>query len=142
MLRKGIIKKVAGDKAWVQVLSDAPADDITEQSGCTCSSCAGCHTRQDHFLVDLETEVQVGDIVELRMETFKLFMSATITFILPVVMLLWSLWLTRTFHNGIKKWGIILAFLAFSFLLAYIFDKINKAKVKVKKIFEKDQTDE
>jgi hypothetical protein len=53
-----------------------------------------------------------------------------------------ALWISRDYEIAFQKWALVLSFLAFSFLIAYIFDKLNKAKVKLVKVLEKDQTDE
>ncbi|HOI24966.1 MAG TPA: SoxR reducing system RseC family protein [Caldisericia bacterium] len=142
MMRKGLVKKTLGDKVWVEILKDHPLDDISQHSSCSCSSCAGCHTQENHVLVDTSIEVQPGDRVELHLESWKLFTTAIIAFILPVFSLIFALWISRDYQVAIQKWALVLSFLAFSFLIAYIFDKFNKAKVKLVKVLEKDQTNE
>lgn len=142
MMRKGLVKKKFGDKVWVEIIKDLPLDDLSQHSSCSCSSCAGCHTQENHVLVDTSIEVQPGDRVELHLEAWKLITTASITFILPVFALILALWISRDYQITFQKWALVLSFLAFSFLIAYIFDKLNKAKVKLVKVLEKDQTDE
>jgi positive regulator of sigma E activity len=142
MMRKGLVKKKIGDKVWVEIIKDIPSDDLSQHSSCSCSSCAGCHTQENHVLVDTSIDVQPGDRVELHLEAWKLISTASITFILPVFSLILALWISRDYQISFQKWALVLSFLAFSFLIAYIFDKLNKAKVKLVKVLEKDQTDE
>jgi positive regulator of sigma E activity len=142
MMRQGLVKKMLADKAWVEILKDTPPDELSQHSSCSCSSCAGCHTQANHVLVDLDIEVQPGDRVELHLETWKLILTASISFLLPVLSLIMALWISRDYEIAFQKWALVLSFLAFSFLIAYIFDKLNKAKVKLVKVLEKDQTDE
>ncbi len=140
--RLGIVKKTLTNKAWVQILEDSPVEDVSTQASCSCSTCAGCHTQKDHCLVDLDLPVKEGDKVELFLETHKLYITAFIAFALPVIALIVGLWVTRSFENSINKWGLVGLFLAISFFIAYIFDKQNKAKVKIIKVWEKEKEHE
>ncbi len=142
MKRIGIVKKTLTNKAWVQILEDTNVDDIATESSCSCSTCAGCHTQKDHCLVDLDRPVNEGDKVELYLETNKLYLTAFIAFILPVVALIGGLWLTRDIENTLFKWGMVGLFLAISFFIAYIFDKKNKAKVKITNVWKKEKEKE
>ncbi len=142
MVKKGIVKKLIGNQAWVQVINEKKDEPEIQSSSCTCSSCAGCHTQKDFFLVDLNCSVQLEEVIELHFESYRLFILAFVTFILPLIALISSLWISRNMLNSLHKWGLVLSFLAISLLFTYIFDKFYKARVRVVKVLEKDHADE
>jgi positive regulator of sigma E activity len=139
MTKIGIIRQVIEKQVLVEIVDESKL----ESSACKPSSCSACEScgKQKFVLADfpdstLEKELVPGLWVEVFSDASKYTIAVGVTFILPIVMLLFGIWL----GNGNEIRSLILGGLlfAFSLIFAYIFDKSFKAKVKITKVIERN----
>jgi len=123
MTKQAIIRKIIIDKALVEIIEDAEKCNF---------KCEGCELKNKLLLSDLNIPVKENDVVEIYIENYKLFISTFVTFILPLILLIFGLFLGR--GNEIKSLLFGGIFVAIALIFAYIFDKYFKAKVTITKV--------
>ena len=130
MIKKAKVIRIIDKQAIVEILND-----IDFENECN-NDCSGCKNKKNQLLVDIKTETNEGDIVELYIDGYKMSISILLTFILPLV--LFALGLIIGGINNIK--GVIygLLFVAISLIFTYIFDKYFSAKVYISRILERN----
>ena len=130
MIKKAKVIRIIDKQAIVEILND-----IDFESECN-NNCSECKNKKNQFLADIKTETNEGDIVELYINGYKMFISIILTFLLPLA--LFVLGLVIGGINNIK--GVIfgLLFVAISLIFTYIFDKYFSAKVYISRILERN----
>lgn len=136
MERIAIVRKVieaGGGKALVEFLqeNDPSGSCAPEQ----CSTCSQCSKQSKFMLTDAGIPVESGDTVVVYYPTYRYYLAMAITFLLPVIMLFFGIYL----GYGDEKKSLLFGglFFAFSLLLAYIVDKKIRVKVVITRILER-----
>lgn len=143
MIKNGVVRSFVEEQVLVEIVDE----DKLGSSSCKPSSCSTCEScgNKKYVLAELPDSIGKEDIhpgiwVEVFSDNIKYSIAVTITFILPIIMLLFGIWLGTRVGMKNEIMSLILGgiLFAFSLIFAYIFDKSFKAKVKITKVIERN----
>lgn len=140
MNKIGIVRNsLSGQGVLVEIVDE----EKLESSACKPSSCTTCEScgKKKFVVADIPIDLsdkplQVGQWVEVYTATSQYTIAVIVTFILPLILLFFGIWLGRGDEKKSLLFGLLL--FAFSLFFAYIFDKSFKAKVIITKVIERN----
>lgn len=136
MERIAIVRKLIDEKQGKVLVEFLQENELSNTCAPDqCSSCSQCSKQSKFMLTDAGLPVALGDKVVVYFPTYRYFLAISLTFILPIVLLLFGIYL----GHGNEKLSFIYGglFFAFSLLLAYIVDKKIKVRVIITRILER-----